>query len=152
MKKILILSAALVVLAACNSDDAGKTTTKDTARQLTDEEKQKALRDSSNFTTIQWIDSTTKDLGKLNKDQSVEITYRFRNTGNTNLIIEHVSAQCGCTIPEKPELPIAPGEEGVIKARFNGSGSGAISKQIYVKANSKPTNDHTLTFKGEIQQ
>ena len=32
-------------------------------------------------------------------------------------------ASCGCTVPEKPEKPFAPGEEGVIKAKFDSHGT-----------------------------
>lgn len=134
-----------VSLIACKNSDK-----KAVEKTLTQEEKEKAVTDTANFTTIQWLDSTTTNLGKLTKDKSIEITYRFKNTGTKNLIIESVSAQCGCTIPEKPEKAFAPGEEGVIKAKFNGSGKGTISKQIYVMANTNPQKDHTLTFTGEI--
>lgn len=134
-----------VSLIACKNSDKNAV-----EKTLTQEEKEKAVTDTANFTTIQWLDSTTTNLGKLTKDKSIEITYRFKNTGTKNLIIESVSAQCGCTIPEKPEKAFAPGEEGVIKAKFNGSGKGTISKQIYVMANTNPQKDHTLTFTGEI--
>lgn len=134
-----------VSLIACKNSDK-----KAVEKTLTQEEKEKAATDTANFTNIQWLDSTTTNLGKLTKDKSIEITYRFKNTGTKNLIIESVSAQCGCTIPEKPEKAFAPGEEGVIKAKFNGSGKGTISKQIYVMANTNPQKDHTLTFTGEI--
>ena len=93
-----------------------------------------------------------QNLGKLVKDQSIEVSFRFKNSGSKILLIESVTAQCGCTIPEKPEKPFAPGEEGIIKAKFNGSGQGTISKQIYVKANTGPSKDHTLTFTGDIQE
>lgn len=145
MKKIVFALVIFSSLIACKSNDK-----KAIAAPLTQEEKEKAATDSTNFTTIQWLDSTSTNLGKLKKDNSVEITFRFKNTGTKNLIIESVTAQCGCTIPEKPEQPFAPGEEGVIRAKFNGSGSGSITKQVYVTANTNPTKNHTLTFSGEI--
>ncbi|MBK6936046.1 MAG: DUF1573 domain-containing protein [Chitinophagaceae bacterium] len=161
MKKILLFTVIAAGLISCNSADKkdGKIDSMNRA------EIEQALRDSAlsgtqgaqtgdtaNSTTISWIDSTTMDLGKLKKDQQVEVTYRFKNTGDKNLVIENVSAGCGCTIPEKPEKPYAPGEEGVIKARFNGSGSGHISKTVTVVANTKPYRDHVLTFTGDIQE
>jgi uncharacterized protein YcfL len=145
MKKIFFALVILSGLIACKSNDKKAETT-----PLTQEEKAKAANDTANFTTIQWLDSTSTNLGKLKKDNSVEITYRFKNTGTKNLIIESVTAQCGCTIPEKPEQAFAPGEEGIIKAKFNGSGHGIITKQVYVTANTTPAKDHTLTFSGEI--
>lgn len=155
MKKWIILFSAATMLVACQGNDKKASTgagNGDSSMHLTDEQKKQAIADSTNFTTLEWIDPVVQDLGKLVKDQTIEITYRFKNTGTKNLVIENVSAQCGCTIPEKPEKPFAPGEEGVIKAKFNGSGQGTISKQIYVKANTSPQTDHTLTFSGVIQE
>jgi len=105
---------------------------------------------TADSTTIQWLDSMNTNLGKLVKDQSIEVSFRFKNTGTKNLVIQDVSASCGCTIPEKPEKPFAPGEEGVIRAKFNGSGSGHISKQVHVRANTTPQSEFALTFEGEI--
>ncbi|MGQ0739627.1 MAG: DUF1573 domain-containing protein [Bacteroidota bacterium] len=155
MKKWVLIFSVVVLGVACtgsNKKTTGGNNANDSAQHLTAEEKQKAIADSSNFTSLEWLDSTTKDLGKLVKDQSVEISFRFKNTGSRNLVIESVTAGCGCTIPEKPEQPVAPGEEGLIKAKYNGSGHGTISKEIYVKANTSPSVDHILTFTGQIQE
>ncbi len=140
--------AAVIGFAACKTND--KKVTDHSA--LTSEQKEKALMDTANFTRIEWLDGNSRDLGKLKKDQSVEVTFRFKNSGDKNLVIENVSASCGCTIPEKPERPFAPGEEGIIKAKFNGSGQGTITKQITVIANTTPQKDHSLTFSGEIKE
>lgn len=106
--------------------------------------------DTTTFTTIEWIDPIEKEVGSLMGGKETEITWRFRNSGNRPLIIEHVGATCGCTIPEKPEQPFEPGQVGTIRAKFNGSGSGFILKQVYVTANTKPSREHTLIFKGEV--
>ena len=149
MKKITLLFLLAVSLTACKSGDKKAVTAPE---NLSPEEKQKVLNDTASYTSIEWIDPIVQNLGKLVKDQSIEVSFRFKNSGDKILLIESVSAQCGCTIPEKPEKPFAPGEEGIIKAKFNGSGQGTISKQIYVKANTSPSKDHTLTFTGEIQE
>lgn len=147
MKKWLFVFAAALSIAACKITDK-----KSKGETLTQEEKEKAMSDSSNYTSLQWIDSTTKDLGELVKDQTIEITYRFKNTGSKNLIFESVTAPCGCTLPEKPEKPYAPGEEGEIRAKYNGSGHGVISKQINVIANTRPSVEHTLMFTGHFKE
>jgi uncharacterized protein YcfL len=150
MKKTLLFFTVIVSLVACMTNDK-KATTSD-SKPLSKEEIAKVMDDTTHYTTIEWIDSTTKNLGQIKKDQPIEISYRFKNSGKEVLVIENVSAQCGCTIPEQPTKPYAPGEEGVIKAKFNGSGGPTISKQIYVKANTNPSKDHTLTFTGEITE
>ena len=149
MKKITLLFLLAASLMACKSGDKKAVNAPD---NLSAEEKQKVLNDTSNFTSIEWLDPMVQNLGKLVKDQSIEVSFRFKNSGSKILPIESVTAQCGCTIPEKPEKPFAPGEEGIIKAKFNGSGEGTISKQMYVKANTGPSKDHALTFTGDIQE
>ena len=86
MKKILTALVIVTSLIACKSSDK-KTVANITP--LTQEEKDKASNDTANFTTIQWLDSTTMDLGKLKKDNKVELTFRFKNSGTKNLIIEN---------------------------------------------------------------
>lgn len=151
MKQLLIFAATVFTLVACQSKD------KKVSGDATDATNNGATNpqqadDPSTYTTIQWIDSINTNLGSLIKEQSIEVSFRFKNSGTKNLIIKDVSASCGCTIPEKPEKPFAPGEEGVIRAKFNGSGSGHISKHIFVKANTTPQTDFTLTFEGDMKE
>lgn len=148
MKKTALLLLVIITLLACNNTDKSAAP----IEKMTKEEIEKAANDSTNFTHIEWLDSTTTNLGSLTKNKEIEISWRFKNAGDKNLIIENVSASCGCTIPEKPEQPFAPGQEGLIKAKFNGSGSGTILKQVHVIANTNPTKEHTLTFTGEISE
>lgn len=150
MYKILSFSILIVALTACKQVDQ-KTT-------LTDAEIQKkealaqALADTVNLTEVKWLDSVDQKLGKLEAGKSVDITWRFENIGDKPLVLTEVSASCGCTVPEKPEKPIAPGEEGVIKATFNGSGEGSILKQVHVIGNLKPNREKTLSFSGQIDK
>lgn len=119
--------------------------------KLSREDREKSIKDTANFTTIQWLDSTSKNMGQIQEGQQVEVAYRFKNTGTKNLVIADVTAGCGCTVPEKPEKPYAPGEEGVIKARFDSRDkSGTVNKQIYVTANTNEHNPMVLNFSAEI--
>ena len=143
MKIFLIIMITTLSFAACQSMDS-----KD---KLTDEQKRNALKDSSNYTTIQWLDSTYKDLGKVKEGPAVPISFRFKNTGNHILIISDVTTSCGCTIAEKPEKPIAPGQEDVIKAVFTTKGHpGPSRKDVHVLANTLPESSTTLTFSIEV--
>lgn len=96
--------------------------------------------DTTNYTSIQWLDDTIQEMGEIIEGQEVEVAFRFKNIGNYPLIISNVSAQCGCTIPETPTEPIAPGKEGKIKAKFNSDNRGGTlnSKEVYVDANTNP--------------
>ncbi|MBL7742043.1 MAG: DUF1573 domain-containing protein [Chitinophagaceae bacterium] len=148
MKNIFIALIAITGLAACQNADTKAT---DPGKKLTQEEKDKAIKDSANFTSIQWLDSAFQDLGKVKEGRVVEVSYRFKNAGNHPLIISDVTAGCGCTTPDKPQAPIMPGEESMIKAKFDSKGRvGENQKSVYVTANTVPMNNHTLSFRVEV--
>ena len=101
------------------------------------------------LTTIIFKDSILHK-GKIEEGQTLDVEFEFTNTGTEMLIIKNVSASCGCTIPEKPEEPIAPGQSGKIKATFDSRGRvGLNQKAITVVANTKETV-HTLIFDVEV--
>lgn len=149
MKKIFFTAACALLLLACKQKDLKPADSETETKKK--EALQEALADTLNLTEVQWLDSTDRNLGKLTANKSVEIVWRFKNVGNKPLVIDNASASCGCTVPVKPEKPVAPGEEGVIKATFNGSGSGTILKQVHVYGNLKPNREKTLSFTGEIE-
>jgi hypothetical protein len=91
-----------------------------------------------------------KIIVKIEEGKLLDVEFEFTNTGTEMLIIKNVSASCGCTIPEKPEEPIAPGQSGKIKATFDSKGrAGLNQKAITVIANTKETV-HTLIFDVEV--
>jgi Protein of unknown function (DUF1573) len=146
--KYLFLFIAAVFMIACNSTDqqaSGNNTNTDSLNK-------QPGNNASSSTTIEWIDSENQDLGKINKGQVVEITWRFRNTGDQPLVINNVSAGCGCTVADKPEEPIAPGKEGKITAKFDSRSqpAGTNQKSVTVSANTKDKNAHYLTFKVDV--
>src|SRR5664279_2157547 len=97
-------------------------------------------------TTAQFTDSTKVQLidsaynfGNVSDGEKVEYSYRFQNTGKHPLIVSSAVASCGCTVPEKPEEPIKPGETGFLKVVFNSKGRvGEVHKEITVTSNAYP--------------
>jgi hypothetical protein len=105
---------------------------------------------SKETTTIEVLDSLY-DFGKIKEGAVAEFSFRFRNTGDKPLVIESASASCGCTVPEKPEKPIMPGEMGFIKVSFNSQGRvGVQNKQVTVIANAAYPGFPMLFLKGEV--
>lgn len=141
MRIAAIIVTALVMLTACldqpeNSGDPAK--------------KSDTVIDTSDFTTIQWIDSA-RDFGKIDEGQKLDVSFRYKNTGSTPLVIYMVRPSCGCTLAEAPGKPVAPGETGEIKAMFNSEGrEGINNKEIYVDANTKGSRIHHLQFRVEV--
>lgn len=93
---------------------------------------------SAKPTTVQIID-TVHNFGQVPEGRVVEYSYRFRNTGKDSLFIYNATASCGCTVPEKPEKPIAPGEIGYLKVKFDSKDRpGQVQKTITVTSNAQP--------------
>ncbi|MDQ3682009.1 MAG: DUF1573 domain-containing protein [Bacteroidota bacterium] len=152
MKYIFITLIGSILFFACENNDGNST-----GQSLNDSAKHaqmlNAVSDSTNYTSIQWIDSTHQALGKVQEGQIVEITWHFKNTGNKPLIITNTSASCGCTVAEKPEAPVAPGNVGIIKAKFDSNGrEGMQRKDVFVTANTNNTTNHQLSFSLEVQK
>lgn len=56
-------------------------------------------------------------------------------------MIEKATASCGCTVPNKPEEPILPGEIGELDVIFrpkSGQVGQPVTKKITVVANTNP--------------
>ncbi|HEX7847420.1 MAG TPA: DUF1573 domain-containing protein [Chitinophagaceae bacterium] len=146
MKKILFVLIAAAGFVACKTADKKAPET----AALTDEQKQAAVADSSKYTSIEWLDSTFLNLGKVTDGKVVEVTFRFKNTGDKPLVFANVTAGCGCTVPEKPAKPYLPGEEGVIRATFDSKGrKGENNKSVYVESNTNPRSQE-LKFRVEV--
>ena len=139
--KQLIALVFIAFLTACGTADKKPAETASAATEQT--------AAPAEVTTIQWLDSV-QNFGKVTDGEKVMITFHFKNTGTKPLVIASVQASCGCTVPSKPEEPIAPGAEGKITAEFNSEGRvGKASKNITVTANTKESIT-VLLFEGEV--
>ena len=75
--------------------------------------------------------------------------FEFTNTGDAQLVISDVKSSCGCTVPKKPDGPIAPGASGTIEVKYDTKRVGPIRKTITVYSNAdEPIK--ALKIKGEI--
>ncbi len=76
--------------------------------------------------------------------------FKFTNTGTAPLVISKAYSTCGCTVPSPPKDPIAPGETGVIKVKYDTNRApGPIRKTItvYTNASAEPS---TLKITGNL--
>lgn len=75
-------------------------------------------------------------------EKTIVAEFKFKNTGDAPLAITRVHSGCGCTVPEKPAEPIAPGASGVIPVTYKpGDHQGPQHQQIEVE-----------TADGKVQQ
>lgn len=80
------------------------------------------------------------DFGNVKENGGpVSHEFTFTNNGDGNLLIIDATATCGCTKPEYPKQPIAPGKKGKIKVTYNPAGRpGPIDRTVTVKTNGSP--------------
>ncbi len=157
MKKILIPLGVVAILVSCSENNelgakaqTGKvSSTVDASEELPEKlrkeiaEEQKRIEAEekeieATLTTLKF-DKLVHDFGKVKADTDVLTTFVVTNTGDKPLIIDDVSASCGCTMPKKPEAPIAPGESDVIEVKFHSKPGqlNQITKSVTVTANTK---------------
>lgn len=89
------------------------------------------------------------DFGEVNEGEVVEHKFTFTNEGKVPLIISGARSTCGCTVPEWPKDPIAPGEDGEISVRFNTKNKkNKQTKPVTITANTYPatTRVHITGF------
>lgn len=88
--------------------------------------------------------------GKIKEGEQVKFGFKFKNAGNSDLIIGDAKGSCGCTVPKYPTHPIAPGEEGVIDVEFNSAGkTGHQRKTISVLTNAIPST-RIIAIEGDV--
>jgi hypothetical protein len=79
------------------------------------------------------------DFGRITQGEKVSHAFVFTNTGKSNLVITNASGSCGCTVPEYPKIPFAPGKQGKIDVVFNSEGKkGQQEKTVTVVTNCEP--------------
>jgi hypothetical protein len=90
------------------------------------------------------------DFGTVIEGETVIYSFKFRNTGNTDLVIGNVSASCGCTASKYTKEAVPPGEEGILTVTFDTRRRrGFQNKTLTVAANTQPTNT-VLRIKAKI--
>ena len=121
---------SLFVFASCKENASSKIKTGNVAVAAERDEAAKLL-------PVMEFDKSEHDFGTIEANAPQETIFTFTNTGNAPLIITDAKSTCGCTVPKKPEAPIAPGEKGELLVHFNGSGQNQVTKTITVTANTQ---------------
>jgi hypothetical protein len=141
MKRVLFSSVVVVsiMLASCGggeeSADQGQT-------EITTE-------NVESTTSIAYAEEMF-DFGSITEGEKVTHVFNFTNTGDADLVIVSAKGSCGCTVPEWPKEPIAPGAEGKISVVFNSEGKkGMQNKRVSIVANTEPATT-AITLKGEV--
>lgn len=144
MKKSILIVAVLSVFAFSSC--------KDNAADKVNEENVVAAADrdaeSGKFPVITFEEEQF-DFGTIDQGTNVEHVFKFKNTGDAPLMIVNAKSSCGCTVPEYPKEAIAPGGEGQLLVKFNGSGQNQVSKTVTITTNTKAGTE-ILTIKAFV--
>ena len=89
------------------------------------------------------------DYGTIDRGSDGQCEFTFNNKGDKPLVLSNVRASCGCTVPQWTREPVAPGEKGSIKVRYNTNITGAFNKTIIVNSNAV-NKTVSLRVKGQV--
>jgi hypothetical protein len=147
MKKILLPIAVIAFLSSCGDTVENDTINTDSINNPITASS--AEVDESKMPFFEFVEEI-KDFGEITQGEVVSMTFRFRNVGQTDLIISSATGSCGCTVPEWPKEPIKPGAEGKIDVKFDSNGKqGMQNKTITLVANTIP-NTKVIAIKGSV--
>lgn len=137
MKKSILFLSVAIALIACNNEkggEAGSVSANDVISHASALENYEKVTGGPAFQFIH----EEYNFGEITQGQTVEHIFQFVNAGDQDLVISSAKGSCGCTIPEKPDGPIAPGEVGKIKVTFNSAGKkGYKENTVTIKSNAK---------------
>jgi len=111
-----------------------------------------SAKEKSDLSSLPFIkfEEEVHDFGKIIEGETVSFSFKFINTGKSDLVIADVSTSCGCAVPSFPKTPVRPGEKEVIKISFNSAGKrGFQTKNIVVVANTQP-NTTVVRIKAQV--
>ena len=131
---ILSLLISAFALSSCNRTEQNAAAETETASEAQADVNASA----SGGATISFVKNSF-DFGQVKAGTKVTHEFEFKNNGTSPLIISDAKASCGCTVPDYPKAPIAPGETGKIKVVFDSSGrTGTQHKVVTVTSNAIP--------------
>jgi len=98
------------------------------------------------------IDTEIYDFGVAFEGDEAVFAFLIENTGDETLIIERLSASCGCTTTSLSSDEIEPGQTVRLGGTFDTSGYGGMqaSKNVYVSTNDPDRAEITLRITGRV--
>ncbi len=79
------------------------------------------------------VNTEKYDFGKLKQGVPADYYFEIKNITDKPVVVENAWGTCGCTTPEIPKEPIAPGVTVKLKVQYNSAAMGHFEKDVYVK-------------------
>lgn len=124
MKRILLAAAALVFAVAMNAQTPGPD-------------------------DIMKLNTEKHDFGKVPQGTPAEFYFEITNKSDKAIVVESALASCGCTTPEVPKEPIAPGATAKLKVSYNAANVGGFTKTVSIKL-AGVDQPKVVTITGEV--
>lgn len=161
----LLLSLCVLLMAACKSDQTTAPSSTPSAPSAVKTNEANVVSPTTPpveaavpvgpITSMEFTE-TEYDFGTVTEGEKVTHVYKFKNTGQEPLIISNAKATCGCTVPNWPREPIAPGGAGELTVVFDTKNKGKVggqlqTKRVTVTANTDPVNSY-VNIKGKVNR
>src|SRR5690606_8621733 len=99
------------------------------------------------------LSESTVDLGNVKLGGKAIATIQVKNTGDKPLIISEAKASCGCTVPQWPKEPIAPGKSASMTIEYTTtSKAGAFNKTVTINSNAVTEGRKIFRIKGVVEE
>jgi hypothetical protein len=96
------------------------------------------------------IDKDVHDYGKIQKGADGNSFFTITNTGTAPLVVTNAKGSCGCTVPDWPREPIAPGKSATMKVTYATNRVGKINKSVTITSNADNTPVKVVKIAGEV--
>lgn len=96
------------------------------------------------------FDKVSHDFGDMQKGDEAVAIFNVINQGQAPLIIENITASCGCTVAKWNKDPILPQDTTQIRISYNSNIVGEIKRSVVVKTNDKHKMRTLLTITGNV--
>ncbi|MCK4676575.1 MAG: DUF1573 domain-containing protein [Bacteroidales bacterium] len=131
---IIFSTLLILVFSACGSQDNDRL-----SADIVFNPNTAGNRDASKKLPVITFLEMEHDFGKIIQGETVTYTFKFKNTGKSDLLVSTVSTSCGCTATKYSKEPVAPESDGFVQVTFISEGrKGFQNKTVTVLANTQP--------------
>jgi hypothetical protein len=146
MKKVIVLSILSLSLMTISCDENAAKKIKSENLELAKERDNEIKVGGAKIK----FEKTEHDFGTINEGDIVETVFSFKNSGKSELIITSAKGSCGCTVPEWPKEPIMPGEEGLIRVKFNSDKKPNLQQKTITLVTNTEQGKEILKIKAQV--
>ncbi|HKJ30174.1 MAG TPA: DUF1573 domain-containing protein [Balneolales bacterium] len=97
--------------------------------------------------------NSLKNIGNVIQNDTLRVSYHFKNVGDRPLTIQKIIPSCGCTTANIKKRTFQPSEQGTIHVIINTVGKiGFIEKEVRVSTNANNEPEHKLILEFNVIQ